>query len=236
VPNTEHEGDGFFSPADVYGEIVKFDETVLAVDPSGRGADDTAICGVSGHSGYTFVHSCFGLLGGYEDHVLEFIAREAKRIRANRIVVESNFGDGMFARLLRPVLQRIYPCTIEEVRQSKQKEVRIIETLEPVMSGHRMIVHASVVDQDMRTRSEESQERQRAKRLFHQMTRISAEKGSLMHDDKLDALAIAVEALAGTMSRNAYQEARSRSDEDDDPVAKSWLNQGASISPLFSFL
>jgi hypothetical protein len=72
--------------------------------------------------------------------------------------------------------------------------------------------------------------------LFHQMTRISAEKGSLMHDDKLDALAIAVEALAGTMSRNAYQEARSRSDEDDDPVAKSWLNQGASISPLFSFL
>lgn len=232
------DGDGFYGPGDVYGNIVKFDTTVLAVDPSGRGVDETAVSGVGAHSGYVFVHSCFGLQGGYEDHVLEIIAREAKRIRASKIVVESNFGDGMFARLLRPVVQRIYPCSIEEVKQSKQKEVRIIETLEPVMAGHRMIVHPSVIERDARGRQEETQERQRARQLFHQMTRISKDKGCLMHDDRLDALAIAVEALAETMSRNALNEARQREDDELPTTAATgtWLDSHDSISPLFSFL
>lgn len=233
------DGDGFYGPGDVFGEVTKFEATIVSVDPSGRGVDETAIAAVSAHSGYNFVHSCFGLAGGYEDHVLEVIAREAKRVKANKIVVESNFGDGMFARLLVPVLQRIYPCTIEEVKQSKQKEERIIATLEPVMSGHRMILHPNVIENDRKGRPEETAERQRARQLFYQMTRLSKERGCLMHDDRLDALAIAVEALADTMSRAAQNEARNR-DMDDEyatPVSqRSWLDSSDALSPLFNHL
>jgi hypothetical protein len=230
--------DGFYGPSDVYGEITKYEATVLAVDPSGRGADEMAICGASALSGYIFVHSVFGLLGsGYSEENLEFIAREAKRLKAHRIVVEANFGDGMFSQLLRPVLQRIYPCTIEEVKHSIQKERRIIDTLGPVIDGHRMIVNSGVPVYDIEKRPDEEPTRARARQLFHQMTRISYEKGCLMHDDRLDALSIAVSSLAETLSRNAKAEARMREDmEEDSPnTTQSWMDQSSSMSPLFSF-
>lgn len=229
--------DGFFGPSDVYGEITKFEATILSVDPSGRGADETSICGASALSGYIFVHSVFGLVGGYTEETLEFIAREAKRLRAGKIVIEANFGDGMFSQLLRPVLQRIYPCTIEEVKHSIQKERRIIDTLGPVIDGHRMIVNSSIPEYDIKHRPDEEPTRARARQLFHQMTRISYERGCLMHDDRLDALSIAVGALAETLSRNAKAEARLREElEDDGPSAPaSWIDQPVSMSPLFSF-
>ena len=37
----------------------------------------------------------------------------------------------MYSQLLKPHLGRIYPCALEEVRQNIQKELRIIDTLEP---------------------------------------------------------------------------------------------------------
>jgi hypothetical protein len=234
LENTGLEGDGFYGPGDVYGDTVKFETTVLSVDPSGRGVDETGIAAVSGHSGLIFVHSCFGLVGGYEDKTLEVIAREAKRVRANKIVVESNFGDGMFSRLLAPVLQRIYPCTIEEVRSSKMKEARILETLEPVLATNRMVVHPRVYESDMQNRPEETAERQRARRLFYQMTRLANEKGCLMHDDRLDALALAVSSIADTLSRSAAMEAHNRDEEDyEQPPQSSWMHQPTELSPLF---
>jgi len=46
----------------------------------------------------------------------------------------------MFDQLLRPILKKVYPCTIEEVRSSKQKELRIIDTMEPLMNQHKLII------------------------------------------------------------------------------------------------
>ena len=67
------------------------------------------------------------------------------------IIIESNFGDGMFSQLLKPVLTEEvrYPVTIEEVKHSIQKERRIIDTLEPVMNSHKLVVCKSVVEQDI---------------------------------------------------------------------------------------
>ena len=59
------------------------------------------------------------------------------------IVVESNFGDGMFSKLLSSIHAKTYPVSIEEVRHNTQKEVRIIDTLEPVMMQHRLILMRS---------------------------------------------------------------------------------------------
>lgn len=243
LENVGLDGDAFYGPGDVYGDFVKFDTTILAVDPSGRGADETGICAASALSGYAFIHSVHGLLGGYSEDTLEFIAREAKRIRANRIVVEANFGDGMFSQLLRPVLQRIYPCTIEEVKHSIQKERRIIDTLAPVVDSHRLIVNRRVVEHDKKGRNDEDPTRQRARQLFHQFTRVSYERGCLMHDDRLDVMSIAVGALVESMSRNAEAEMRAREEADmdkvleayDKPSGGSWLDQDDALSPLFNF-
>ena len=75
--------------------------------------------------------------------------------------------------------------TIEEVNHSKQKELRIIDTLEPVMNQHKLIVSPQLIRQDFDTTDANYQ-------LFHQMTRITKDKGSLRNDDRLDALSIAV--------------------------------------------
>ena len=101
------------------------------------------------------------------------------------IIVESNFGDGMFTQLLKPVVQRYYPVSIDEVNHTKQKELRIIDTLEPVMNQHRLVVSPQLIRQDFDTTDPNYQ-------LFYQLTRITKDRGSLRNDDRLDALAIAV--------------------------------------------
>ena len=91
----------------------------------------------------------------------------------------------MFTQLLKPVVQRYYPVTIEEVNHTKQKELRIIDTLEPVMNQHRLVVSPQLIRQDFDTTDPNYQ-------LFYQLTRITKDRGSLRNDDRLDALAIAV--------------------------------------------
>ena len=110
------------------------------------------------------------------------------------MVIESNFGDGMATQLLKPIMSKIHPCSIEEVRHSKQKELRIIDTLEPVMNQHRLVVSQELVKEDFRDDVDHQ--------LFKQMTRITKDKGSIRHDDALDALAIAVGYWVERMDRD----------------------------------
>jgi hypothetical protein len=102
----------------------------------------------------------------------------------------------MFTQLIKPVLGRIYPCTVEEVKHSTQKEARIIDTLEPVMSTHRLIFDQRIIQKDFDTAKDVKYS------LFYQMTRITRERGALAHDDRLDALAIAVAYWVESMARD----------------------------------
>ena len=69
-----------------------------------------------------------GIPGGHSETALETIAHIARAEKVKTILIESNFGNGMFTTLLEPVLRRIYPCTVKEVRSTDQKERRIIDT------------------------------------------------------------------------------------------------------------
>ena len=105
---------------------------------------------------------------------------------------EANFGDGMYTQLFNPVIRKVHPCVVEEVKHSIQKERRIIDTLEPVMNRHKLIFDRQIILNDYRSAQAYDGDSRITKTLIHQMTRISYEKGSLKHDDRLDALAIAV--------------------------------------------
>ena len=41
-----------------------------------------------------------------------------------------------------------WPCGMEEVKHSTQKERRICETLEPVMNSHRLVVDRDLIQRD----------------------------------------------------------------------------------------
>jgi len=181
----------------------KYTGAVMSIDPAGMGKDETAYAVVKILNGQLFVTASGGLLGGYTPAVLKRLATIARQNKVNYIVAESNFGDGMFSQLLKPVLAEDvgYPCTVEEVRHNLQKERRIIDTLEPLMNSHRLVFSKKVIEEDVVSDPKTTDRLTRDSlvsrsdnilySLFYQMSRITFDKGSLRHDDRLDALAIA---------------------------------------------
>lgn len=192
LPNVAMTGDKMYAPMMVDEEWAEYTGTVMAIDPSGRGADETGYAIVKHLNGYLFVMACGGIQGGYDEDTLLQLATLAKKYEVNEIIVEANFGDGMWLELFKPVLNPVHPCRLEEVRHSAQKERRIIDTLEPVMATHRLVMEPSVVQQDYDSIQKYDSEVRQSKSLIYQMTRITSDRGSLKHDDRLDALAIAI--------------------------------------------
>lgn len=197
VPVVGFTGDKYYYPMWKSDDMLDFQGAVLSIDPSGRGKDETAYSVVKMLNGYLYVTQCGGFAGGYDDRTLQQLANLAKAEQVNEIIIESNFGDGMFSKLLTPFIQKTHPCSIEEVRHSKQKELRIIDTLEPVLMQHRLVVDEKLIKSDYETAKEPSYS------LFYQMTRLTRDRGSIIHDDRLDALSIAVAYWTEQMDADA---------------------------------
>ena len=47
-----------------------------------------------------------------------------------------------------PIISKIHPVTMSEVRHNTQKERRIIDALEPVMNQHRLVIDKKVIHTD----------------------------------------------------------------------------------------
>lgn len=172
-------------------EWADYTGSVMTIDPAGRGADETGFAVTKMLNSRIFVPECGGLIGGYDEATLKTLAAKAARHRVNLILIESNFGDGMFTELLKPYLRNTHNVTVEEIRHHGMKEYRIIDTLEPVMNQHKLIVDPRVIEEDYKSR-DLSNAANIHYQLFHQMTRITREKGALAHDDRLEALAMGV--------------------------------------------
>lgn len=203
-------GDRFYRPMKIVGDMIPYTGSVMSIDPSGRGKDETGYAVVKMLNGNLYVPEAGGLTGGYEETTLNSLVQIAKRNKVNKIVIESNFGDGMFNQLLSPILRREYPCSIEEVRHSQQKEKRIIDTLEPLLGGHRLVIDPKVIESDYKTAQKHSPEQQLHYMLFHQMTRITTGRRSVRHDDRLDALSIACNYWVEQMAQDADQKINDR--------------------------
>lgn len=213
LPCVGMRGDRFHRPFRVQGDYVKFNGCVMSIDPAGRGEDETGYAIVKMLNGWMWVFECNGLRGGYTPENLQKLADIAKRHKVNEIVIEANFGDGMFTQLLQPYTRATYPVTLTEVKHSQQKERRIIDVLEPVMNQHRLVMVPGVVRQDYDSTRTLPTEKQLSYQLCYQLTRVTRDKGSLRHDDRLDALAIAVTYWTEQMGVDADQNIKARQDE-----------------------
>ena len=108
---------------------------------------------------------------------------------------------------------RFHPCQLEDVRNNKTKELRIIDTLEPVMNSHRLIIDQKVIEKDFRSNPEETPERRLKLQLVYQLSRISRHRGSLVHDDLADSLAGAVGYWTEYMAQTEDENIAKRKDE-----------------------
>lgn len=225
LPNVALTGDRFFRPMWHSNEMAEYTGCVMAIDPSGRGSDETGYAIVKILAGNLYLVAAGGLSGGYSPETLEALARLAKMNQVKEIIIEANFGDGMYSQLLKPVLGRVYPCTVNEVKHSNQKELRIIDTLEPVMSSHRLIVDQKLIDHDYNTAKDIKYS------LFYQLTRITRDRGALVHDDRLDALAMAVAYWVEHMSRDNSKAADQIKGAALDKELKKFMGQVLGGSP-----
>lgn len=183
---------------------------VMTIDPSGRGKDELAYTVLGVLNAQIFLLKQGGLQGGYCEENLTKLAKLAKEYNVNKVKIESNFGDGMFTTLLNPILRRIHPCAVEEVRHNTQKEARIIDTLEPVLNQHRLIVDKAVIREDYESIKIYPLETQQHYSLFYQLTRITRDRGALAHDDRLDCLAMGVADCLDMLSVDADEEIKQR--------------------------
>jgi len=205
---------------------------ILAIDPAGRGADELAWAVVAELNGNLFLLESGGSTLGYADEVLQFLAQLAKKWDVSYVVAESNMGDGMFSALLKPHLLREHPVTIEEVRHNQRKEQRLCDTLGPLIQQHRLVVTTRVIKQDYRLLDDDP-EHGHSRSLFVQASRLTAEKGCLSHDDRLDALSIACGYFVEAAAQDQNRAKRARDEQLQQEAYDAWLDEtGAAVDAL----
>ena len=231
APTVGLPGDYFYSPMQMQGEWLEYDETICSIDPSGRGTDETAACYLSQKNGIIYLHEVRAYRDGYSDNTLLDILRGCKKYGVTTLVVESNFGDGIVAELFNKHIQQTKQrILVKEERANVRKEERIIDTLEPVMNQHRLIVNKSVVDWDYNSNKDEAPEKRLLYMLFYQMSRMCREKYAVKHDDRLDALAQGVKYYTESFSISANEQMKQRKRDEFQDMLESFLDDPQSAT------
>ena len=211
LPTVGLPGDYFYSPMQLQGDWGAYSETICSVDPSGRGSDETTAAYISQRNGILYLHEMRAYRDGYSDNTLLDILKGCKKYDVSKLVIETNFGDGIVSELFRKHLQQTNQrIDVEEVRANVRKEDRIIDALEPVFNQHRLVVDRSGIEWDFKSNPDEAPEKRLMYMLFYQMSRMCREKGAVKHDDRLDALAQGVKYFTDAMGISAQEAIKER--------------------------
>lgn len=218
VPVFGMRGDLVYEPMWASTEYIPFLETVMFIDPSGRGTDETAICVGSFANGYIIIHELFGMVGGYDNETLLKICKTVNAYNVKKIRFESNYGDGMFGQILRPIVSNnCGQVALEEYKVSGNKEQRLISTLEPVFAQHRLVFDTRCI---------------RDKETQIQITRLTDKRGCLAKDDRVDVLAAAVSYWAKGMSIDPDVQIKNNKARKDLENHLAWLGNKRSLHLL----
>jgi len=202
-------GDRLYGPGYVEQNFIEYQTGVMFIDPSGRGSDETAYAVVKALNGVLYCLDAGGWEGGHSDAVMTKLAKVAAMHDIHRVVVETNFGDGMFEKLLQPHMARYCGAVqIDSKRSSGQKELRVLDTLEPLVYNHRLVIDTRVA-KDVK--------------LMTQYTRITRERGSLRHDDRIEALAGACAELSALAILDPEVRVREMEEAARINAAKEWV-------------
>lgn len=201
LPCVALKGDFYYDCFNRSKEVGKYTGTMMYIDPSGKGKDETAFAITKFLNGYVFLMEVGGYRDGYTDNTLRLLATKAKFWGVNEVRIEPNYGGGMFTKLIIPVFTEIHPCDVQDAKSATvQKEKRIIDILEPTLARHKLIVNQSVITADYEVYTQDPMYS-----LIYQLTRLSGDRGALGHDDRLDALAGAIMHWIEYMDKDAQE-------------------------------
>jgi hypothetical protein len=194
------EGDKYHRAAWKSPEMAGYSRIVMAIDPSGKGQDETAFAVVAEMHGLLFLLDIGGFKDGYSEATLKGLAGKCLRWKVSDVIIEENYGGGMFNELLRPHLAAVQQGRIDDEFDgwsSTQKEARIIDTLAPIMASHRLVVNRQILVDDLKVQQDTP-----AYSFVQQLTRIMRLKGALPHEDRLEALSMACAYFVESMAKD----------------------------------
>lgn len=225
LPAVALPGDRWHRPKSV-SEYVPWNDTITAVDPSGRGKDETVSVILSQINGYIFIRDIYATQDGYSDSTLREILRRSKQFGSKMCLIESNFGDGAIMELLKKHAQEMkVGMAFEESRATTRKEDRIIDTLEPVLNQHRLVMDQRLITWDYSSNPDLAPEERLPRMLMYQLTRMCREKGAVKHDDRIDALALGVKHYQDVLAISAREAAIGQKRQEWDNMMTMFLEQ-----------
>jgi hypothetical protein len=212
IPNYGFSGDFLMGALFADPEWRPYAGSILFVDPSGRGADETAWAVVKELNGILWVPEVSGIATDTHEAMVK-IAMSAKKHKVNVILVEPNYAGQIWIAAFQPVLAKVWPggCTVLEADWATgMKEERIIDTLEPVMNQHRLVIDESVA---------------RDETLMFQLTHLARERNCLAHDDRIDALAGGVAYFVRALMQDVDQQKHAMLQEETDKLLEDFVEQ-----------
>lgn len=175
----------------------------MYVDPSGGGknGDELAYAITGFLAGRVVLADVGGIPGGLGEDQITWLNAVAKKWKPFTVAVEKNYGNGALMSVWQPSLRKTLPTAgIEEVWESGQKELRIIDILEPIIGAGKMLVLEDLIAKDFEDIQKYPAETRTTFSLFWQLSRITRDRGALIHDDRLDAVASSCRYWVGALA------------------------------------
>lgn len=169
-------------------------------------ADETAFAHVGLLNSNLFIQDWGGMPGGYELPQMEALADRIVAQEPTVVKIEKNMGHGAFKAVFTPILaaaikkaNKVMPG-IDDDFVTGQKELRIIATLEPVLGRGSLIINETVLDNEAGSVSRYDLRLRTVYSGLFQMAKLTRDRGSLIHDDRIDALEGAVRHFADALA------------------------------------
>lgn len=216
IPNLGFTGDYLVGPLFVDDQWRPYDQIVQYIDPSGSGEDETAWAIIGSLMGSSYLLKV-GAVRGDPDSAQKLAAYDAISYRVTKVEIEPNYAKGVWILGYRrhyverrDALAKLDKKTwgdvgasIEEGEWARgQKEERILGVLEPALSAHRLVVDEELLREDLKNEGAYS--------LMWQLTHLTRDRGSLRHDDRLEAVAGALVMLLHGLERQVGEEREAR--------------------------
>lgn len=235
----------FSVPHEVSAQTSEPSDSVFYIDPAGggkgkgtHGGDETGWAHVAHVNSFLYCYGYGGIKGGYDEAQMGSLADIVAMHNPKRVVIEKNFGYGAFTAVFTPILRSVMPnVSIEEDYVAGQKEVRIIDVLEPIIARGSLIMNTFAVeneDASLRVHPD-------VNRIHYcglkQLIEITRQNDSLVHDDRLDALAGACSMLQRNLVLDHKEEARKHDEKVmkkfwEDPRNRNRYDAGAAKKPM----
>jgi hypothetical protein len=209
----------------------EFQGTHMYVDPAGGGqnGDETAYAVTRFLGGRVFWVATGGVPGGLDASSLDMLTKVAVKWKPSQIDIEKNFGNGALSSVWTPKLLREHTCAIEDVWETGQKELRIIDVLEPMIGSNRIVVDEGMLEDDWAQCKSYPTDKRASYSAFYQLSRITRERGALIHDDRLDAFAGSARFWSDHLKQDEFKmQARAASQRYRD-MMKNPLGNGRAI-------